>query len=141
MSRLKAAPVKVTLREASLPRNVNLNDLKVVKVIEAGKARNGNPRGNPRDYFLPAILTGVNLNIINFLNPNKEGRGGVIPYITDKTLGVKLHVVEYNGQSYLLLPEGEDRDYFLSFAAKFKLNGRGVISRALKDYTEKFDLK
>ena len=104
--------------------------------------RNDNPRGNAR---LVASAVSIGFPILRegkissecYLNPNREGRGGVFPYFSD-ILGVKILLVRYNdGTEKAIFSDKGDSDFYRTkYSREADATPEAVTSRALEHYKE-----
>jgi hypothetical protein len=132
-------------RNASLAKaTAKVETFVVVKEFAPKKrtARNDNPRGNAR---LVASAVSIGFPILKegkissecYLNPNREGRGGVFPYFSD-ILGVKILLVRYSdGTEKAVFSDKGDSDFYRTkYSKEADATPEAVTSRALGHYKE-----
>lgn len=120
----------------------NTDNGTVVKTFPSRKRteRNNNPKGNAR---LVAAAVSIGFPILRegkissecFLNPNREGRGGVFPYFAD-ILGSAIVVVKYSdGREIARFENSDDADFFRAkYSPLADCSPENVTSRTLSDF-------
>lgn len=112
-------------------------------VSKKRKERNPNPRGNFRLFAsalsgegFPVYREGKNVSC-NYINPNREGRGGVPRYVADG-LGCTVVIVKYNdGREFVRFAAAEDSEFYIGLYAKAAdCSPDNVRARALSDYRD-----
>lgn len=104
--------------------------------------RNPAPRGNGR-LFAAAfsqpfeILQEGKIVSLNYVNPNKDGRGGVLPYVAELTGCVVAIFKDAKGQEFARFKSEDDCNFYGQlYGQAADASPTNVKARAMADYQE-----
>lgn len=104
--------------------------------------RNASPRGNGR-LFAAAfsqpfdIVKDGKMVSLNYINPNKDGRGGVLPYVADLTGCVVAIFKDAKGQEFARFKSEDDCSFYGQLYGQVAdASPANVRARAMADYRE-----